>query len=242
MLEWWSFADWASPLLPGTTGLWWARRLSWAMVLGALLLMLWPMGSSTLSASWSPVSHHAQRRRSLQQAVAVGMLCVLCLLPGVWSPAYWLGLAFQMPSLMSVAWALHVMHGRFDGPARTRWAPLRGRQTWLNSAEALAFLGVMLGWVLLLDVLAVWPVQLYTSGFDGRTTLVLTALALLTWVCWGQRLHESWRWVLVVLLVFELSRWPNGNVWAALLDPLLWVGLQIWCVWRLLRLIRARGR
>ena len=236
MLEWFN-ADMASPLLPGTTGLWWARRLSWALVLGAVLLLVWPSGLSGSSGVWASrggLNARAQHRRYLLQLMALALLCVLCLLPGVWSPAYWLGLAFQMPSLMSVALALHVLHARLDGPVRTRWA-MRQRTSALNSPEVLVLMGVVLGWVLLLDVLAFWPLQIYTLGFDVRVFMALAALALMAWVRWGERLHESWRWLLCVLVVFALSRWPSGNLWSALLDPVLWVGAHGWLLWRAIK-------
>ena len=35
----------------------------------------------------------------------------------------------------------------------------------------------------------------------------------------------------VVLLLFVLTRWPSGNLWDALLDPLLWLGLQVRWAW-----------
>jgi hypothetical protein len=38
------------------------------------------------------------------------------------------------------------------------------------------------------------------------------------------------------LLLFALTRLPTGNVWDALLDPITWVGLQLWL------LFRARAR
>lgn len=223
--------DLASPLLPGSGALWWARRLSWGLVLGALLITAWNR--------WGRGSRLPTR--TLPQLLLLVLVCSMCLLPGVWSPAYWLGLAFQMPSLMMLALALHALNLAFDAPARNAWAyafrqPSPGGL--LNTLTGVALLLSVLGWVLLLDVLAWWPVALYPVGFHGLTFLVLTALALVPWVLWGRHTHLAWLWVLAVLLVFELTRWPTGNVWSALLDPLLWVWCQLWLLRRWVKHLR----
>lgn len=224
--------DLVSPLLPGSGALWWARRLSWGLVLGALLITAWNR--------WGRRSRLPTR--TLPQLLLLVLVCSLCLLPGVWSPAYWLGLAFQMPSLMMLALALHALNLAFDAPARNAWAYAFRQQSpggLLNTLTGVALVLSVLGWVLLFDVLAWWPVALYPLGFHGLTFLVVAALALLPWVLWGRQTHLAWLWVMAVLLVFELTRWPTGNVWSALLDPLLWVWCQLWLLRRWLKHLRG---
>jgi hypothetical protein len=229
--------DVASPLLPGTGALWWARRLSWGLVMGAMIITAWNR--------WGHrgARHAAQVRppRTLTQLLVLVLVCAVCLLPGVWSPAYWLGLAFQMPSLMMLALALHALNLAFDAPARNAWAYAFRQQSpggWLNSLSGVALVFSVLGWVLLFDVLAWWPVALYPLGFHGLTAWVIAALALLPWVLWGRQTHLAWLWVMAVVLVFELTRWPTGNVWSALLDPLLWVWCQLWLLRRWFKSLR----
>ena len=230
--------DLATPLLPGTAALWWARRLSWGLVLGALLISFWNF--------WRQYRTHGQSRaippRTLMQLLLLLLVCALCLLPGVWSPAYWLGLAFQMPSLMTLALALHALNLAFDAPARNAWAYAFRQQSpggLSNTLSGVALILSLLGWVLLLDVLAWWPVDLYALGFHGATFLVLAAWLALPWVLWGRHTHLAWRWVMAVMLVFALTRWPTGNVWSAVLDPLLWVWCQLWLLHRWLKSLRG---
>lgn len=219
----------STPLLPDTGGLWWARRLSWGWVLAAMTITAWNR--------WAP-RRRGLPPRTLVQTLWVCLLCAVCLLPGVWSPAYWLGLAFQMPSLMMLALAMHALNLAFDAPARHSWAsafrqPLPGG--WLNSHVGVALVLTALGWVLLFDVLAWWPVALYPLGFHGLTGGVVMALVLWPWVRWGRQMHQAWGWAIAVVAVFELTRWPTGNVWSALSDPLLWVWCQVWLVRRWLK-------
>ena len=78
-----------------------------------------------------------------------------------------------------------------------------------------------IGWLLLLDTLALLPVQLYALGFHPLTGGLMLLLGLLPCIVHGA---TSWRdeWVRVLpaaVVLFVLSRWPSGNVWDAVLDP-----------------------
>ena len=156
------------------------------------------------------------------------------LLPGSISPAFWLGLAFQAPSLMSVVICLLCLWsqaGRMPG-----WVVLMAGP----SAQALTTgraSGVVLGWVLLIDTLALWPVSVYAWGFSAAAVALVALLATLFWGGYGassaQQMAPDWRVSMLpcgVLILFVVSRWPTGNVWDALLDPWLWMFLQLgWC-------------
>lgn len=192
-------------------------RLGWALVLGALAAVAvafvgprWGMG--------------AGRTQTLARALAL-LAMLWCALPGEVSPAFWLGLAFQAPSLsLGLVGALVLV--RQGAPAGV-W-PQRAAMM-LAQMRAWAGLAVLLGWVLLLDTLAVWPWALYPLGFGVLTWLVLLALVGLPWAWRGGAWHRHGAaagWVLV-LLAFALLRLPSGNVWDAVLDPWLWLAAHV---------------
>jgi hypothetical protein len=97
-----------------------------------------------------------------------------------------------------------------------------------QGGAVLAGAGVLLGWVLLLDMLAWWPVSVYALGFGTQALVLVCGLALVLWFASGAaRANRSALWCLVaVLVVFALTRLPSGNLWDALLDPWLWIVLQ----------------
>jgi hypothetical protein len=173
-------------------------HISWALVLGAAAL--WLFDRSKTGFRWS---------------VALSVV-VWTLLPGPLSPAYWLGLAFQSPSLTSLAVCL--MYGA---------QPLRKR---VGQVFVLAWawawgVGIVLGWVLLADMLAWWPVSIYAWGFHPMALATVCALVMLLWLT--QKMDRSTCALLsVVLVLFVITRLPSGNVWDAVLDPWLWMVLQ----------------
>jgi hypothetical protein len=155
--------------------------------------------------------------------VALSVLLVTwILLPGGLSPAYWLGLAFNAPALISVLLCILLdwQHGAgvpSDSGAESRWG------------KTFAVLGVVLGYVLLSDTLALLPVQLYAWGFSPAALACALVVAVVPCVALNPLLRgNSWTLLMpAALLVFVLTRLPTGNVWDVLLDPLLWVALQI---------------
>lgn len=184
-------------------------RLGWGLVLAALVLTMLDGGL---------------RRRGavLRSGGARGVACAMllgCFLPGVWSPAYWLGLAFQAPSLVTGALAALVLVRH--GVARVHWGDAAAQA--LAQAARWSVPGVVLGWALLLDSFAVWPVYLYPAGFGVGVPVGLVALVLAPWAwqggAWRQR-RAVLVWV-AALLVWALTRLPSGNAWDAVLDPWL---------------------
>lgn len=153
------------------------------------------------------------------------LLLLACLLPGVASPAYWLGLAFRAPSALSTLLCALLLLRHYRPQAAVapafdelrRWAPLF----------------VLLGWALLLDTFALWPVSLYAAGFAPLTLGGVLLLGLCPWLLRGA-------WQLSALLatacaLYVILRLPSGNVWDALLDPWLWLLLQGAWLRRMLR-------
>lgn len=198
----------------------WLMR--WGLYLGWSVVLAW-VGALLASA----------RPRPVRLAVA-GFLAAWCWVPGPYGPVHWLGLAFQAPSLSSVLLCSLLLHARLS-PAEPRQV---GRGcTGQRSALALAGVGVALGWLLLLDTLALWPVQLYAWGFSPAATALALGVALLPWsLSHGTRAMGARQWVAAwSVLLFVGLRLPTGNVWDALLDPWLWVALHVFVVqsvWR----------
>lgn len=188
--------------------------LSWALVLASA--MMWGLALLRFSVP--------------SQRLIGGLVLLWCLWPGTWSPAYWLGLAFRAPSMASVLLAGWLL-----------WQQVRGRGLPVPDTVwgVWAVGGVLLGWLLLLDTFAVWPLSIYALGFSP---LALGGVALLLcgpWLLRGSPV--SGRALLLPLgglLVYALLRLPTGNLWDALLDPWLWCGLHLvgvrllWCRWR----------
>ena len=197
-----------TPWLPEASSLALARHGLWALVLGGAVC--WLLRS---------------RGRALQLA-ALALVVLWAALPGALSVAHWLGLAFKAPSLASAALglvavvlALRPALRQTLGLAAPEVQPL-----W----RSLRWLGVALGWLLLLDMLALLPISLYAWGFGTPALgLVLLVLLLLGWRFGALRSAQpTLGLAAALLLLFVLTRWPSGNLWDALLDPLLWLGLQ----------------
>ena len=212
----------AAPLLPQPGYLPVLRHAGWALVLAALL-------------SAGAQLFNTRRVRDAGGLLAWTMALWACV-PGPWGLSYWLGLAFQTPSLIAMALSLHYLWQRL---AQRKWshqvrasslASTAQRSPWLYRY---AVLGVVLGWLLLLDTFAYLPVSLYAWGFSPLAYALLLLWALAPWVLglrWSQTAPAPA--LLVVLALFWFTRWPTGNVWDAVLDPWLFVGLHIYLVAR----------
>jgi hypothetical protein len=209
-----ALADPGSALLP-TAGL---LRLylpaSWGLVLVSLL--------AGASGAWPKRVRWA----------AMGVLAVWCFVPGPASPTFWLGLAFQMPSISMVLLCGWLLVKQLL-PAEPAVSSVGHKPR--TSTLVLAAGGVALGWLLLLDTFALLPFQLYAWGFGPAASTLALAVLLLPWVFAGA--GRSTRVLLAVapvsVLLFVATRLPNGNVWNALLDPWLWAALHVLLVKRL---------
>lgn len=184
----------------------WALKIAWAVVLAACVMRLcqlkWP------------------RRRIHLAALAA----VWVMLPGSASPSYWLALAFQMPSLMSVllcgVWIVQMTTGhRSDRKSSSK----------LRFGYVAVGLGVALGWVLLADMLAWWPWSIYAWGFGTPALALVCAATVLLWLAAGSDStgQRTTLYMAGVIAVYTLTRLPSGNLWDALLDPWLWLVLQV---------------
>ena len=217
-----SFLSNQQAVLPSAFAQYWGLYAAWALVLA------W--GASALTGRWpSPIRWGV-----------VAVVGLLTLIPGPSSPAYWLGLAFQSPSVTSVllaVWGLSIV-------ARGRSS--NGSHGWGVSGLAACAVGAGLGWLLLLDTLAWWPVSVYAWGFSPAAVAGLALSLVICWGLWGgpykgRTSHLVFGVPAMALILFVGTRWPTGNVWDALLDPWLWVGLQMVLLVNGLRAWRQRG-
>lgn len=203
------FTD-TAPVLPALWLMALARNAGWALVLACLVLRGW-LGAGYLPLLW---------RRAL-----AGVLAVAALLPGTLGLGYWLGLAFQIPSLTTMGLALVVVATRWSDNPQPVLTP---RAVLLLSAAA-----VMLGWVMLLDTLAVLPWFIYPLGYGVAALAVLLVLSVLLIALPASR-NVGFAAVLLAV-VFAFTRLPSGNLWDALSDPLLWLfahGVLVRALWQ----------
>lgn len=188
----------------------------WGIVMSCLVLM-------GVQYRWTAQALGKQRHWALLGGLWVWILLPLAWNP-MWSPVYWLGLAFQMPSLTSIALCT-IGLVRF-----WRGLPLHASKTYLVPAV----MATVLGWVLLLDSFAIFPMSIYVWGFESTAVPVLAALLLLPWL--GQAMgepphsHLGAGLVIGVLAVFVTLRMPTGNLWDSVIDPLLWLIAQAYCL------------
>lgn len=185
-------------LLPGAGALWLSLHLGWAIVLASGALWL--------------ARHFVPR---YQWALA-SLVLLWNLLPGALSPAFWLGLAFQSPSTMTGIICIACL-------LQSHWRTPTGAIAEGRSLRLLVVPGMVLGWVLLLDTLAWFPVSVYAWGFAASAVVAAVVVAALFWLQQGTRASAL---PLAVLAVYVLTRLPSGNLWDALLDPWLWLALQ----------------
>jgi hypothetical protein len=192
------------------------------------LMQLWlPLGWAVVLAAFVVLVC----TRFTQRRVVVWGLPLLTalwtLFPGEMSPAYWLGLAFQAPSIMLVllcAWAA--------------WRALQGVVVMARPGKpvvTLALVAVVLGWLLLLDTLAQLPVALYALGF-GAPALAVVALGSFLPLLQADAAKRVSAWLPpLAVLLYVVLRLPTGNVWDAVLDPWLWLGLHGHLLWVVLK-------
>jgi hypothetical protein len=221
-----------NPVLPHIVWQSYAMRVMWLVV----VCMLWLRCTSMLGSRF--------------QRAALLLWIVWFMLPGSYSPAYWLGLAFMVPSGMTVAWSLTWLHARWlqsgVDPARSHPTKPLGMQ---RAESGMLVLGLLLGWFLLADMLAWLPFSgtVYAWGFSFWAVLIVLPIAVLPWLIWGSQILISHsRGVsplalpLLVLTAFVFTRLPSGNVWDALLDPWLWIVLHGMALHRILLAVRKK--
>ena len=190
-----------SPLLPAPLLFRLYLDLAWGLVLAVLALAF--------------LSHRKAGPRLTFWLPPVLLLC--CFLPGAASPAYWLGLALRAPSGLLALLCVWVLLRHYR-PQTSGPEPLQALRPWTWPLVAL-------GWLLLLDTFALLPVSLYAWAYAPALLGGLALLGLLPALLQG-RYVMSGLWI-AVLLLHLLLRLPTGNAWDAVLDPALWIWLQV---------------
>jgi hypothetical protein len=193
------------------------------VVMRVWLSLAWSVVLASGVAWLGRVSRWPCRWSNSSRAAATVLAALSCWLPGPYFPAHWLGLAFQSPSISTV-WLC----------ALTLWVP-RGVPAASRAAYWFAGCMVAFGWLLLLDALALLPVQLYAWGFSAAAIGGAMFVAMLPWACQpkGQGARSLKPWAILApcsVLVFVALRLPTGNVWDALLDPWLWGALHLFLI------------
>lgn len=196
-----------APWLPYAALQRWGLYLAWGVVLGALTFQL-----------------AALRSFQLRGWLAIAVMA-WSMWPGPWSPSYWLGLAFQSPSLISVVLCL-LWTGSSLKIGPLQWCEAQPK---VIPSAALASSAIILGWVLLGDMLALWPASIYAWGFSTAALALVCTMVFLLFLFGGARIETQvfTLALLLVLCLFVVTRLPTGNLWDALLDPWLWVALQV---------------
>ena len=193
---WATFISTSSPLLPAAVLVRWALPVFWAVVLVFAVLYF---------------TQSLQKPRGKWIALPV---VVWALVPGSWSPSYWLGLAFQLPSLMTVGLCAMALASHWRAGLREPFSATISTVHWL---------GILLGWLLLLDTFVVLPFSLYRWGYSPALLAAFSVTAVGLWV-WGRA--SGCALVLIMLALFVVTRLPSGNVFDAVIDPWLWFALQ----------------
>lgn len=218
-------------LLPALAGQQIWLHVGWAAVLAWLALVV-------LQRWWPGVWRDGRKRATV--VLAVGLWA---LVPGTLSPAYWLGLAFQTPSAVTVLLCLGLLVRRRLGFGRpVGQMPENGITE--HTSMVLAALAVALGWVMLLDSFALLPVSLYAWGFGPAALGGVALLTLLAVAVWPPRSRMAvWHAAVVplALLLLVTLRLPSGNVWDAVLDPCVWLVLQVLLARQIMRRYKKRS-
>jgi hypothetical protein len=159
----------------------------------------------------------------LQRRALAVVLGLWVLMPGNLSAAYWLGLAFQAPSVLGALACAYVGWAALCPPVVRIADTAPGPRRW---EAGLVLVGIALGWALLLDTFAQLPSAWYQLGFGQPVLLGLSVLAMLPLLQAGAVRRVSAWLAPVALALFVLLRLPTGNALDAVLDPWLWVALH----------------
>jgi len=172
-------------------------RIGWAIVAATVVCALW-RGAAPLA-------------RTGVAAILAGALALMAL-PGNLSPAWYLGLAFQYPSGLLVGCCLVRLTERWNGARRSAAMP-----------PSLAGVLAVAGTLLYLDAVGFLTSGYYYAGFGGVlapvVAVILAGACALAIVRHHARATASA--VLGAVVLFSVLRLPSGNLWDALLDPLL---------------------
>jgi hypothetical protein len=209
-------------------------HVGWALVLGAISV-------------WLLQTFSIKRRR----VVAVAVI-LLCLIPNAWSPSWWLGLAFQTPSLiLQGLCGLYLYRGlQAHSASSTALDDSAASQIKLRWPLGLLLPAIIAGWILALDTFALFGISFYPIGFTPYTVLAALFFACLLQLISTRSGHPAstrhYRELAVIILlaivVHMLFRLPTGNMWDALIDPWLWMMAHGFAASTLIQSLRAHHK
>jgi hypothetical protein len=189
----------------------------------------WPIVIAAATASAVPRRWIAPGPLAMGGVALLWLLCTGALHGlGGGAGAQALGLALQQPSGLLTAWAVVALWRRaVPGTNPAMDAGPVWPWPW-----ALAW--SLVGLLLYLDTLGYVAIGLYPAGLPigpaaSWAPMAVGVAALAAWA------RPAWRPIAVALALavalHAVARLPTGNVWDALLDPLLWVGVTgVWVV------------
>jgi hypothetical protein len=209
-------------------------HVGWALVLGAISV-------------WLLQTFSIKRRRGVAVAVIL-----LCLIPNAWSPSWWLGLAFQTPSLiLQGLCGLYLYRGlQAHSASSTALDDSAASQIKLRWPLGLLLPAIIAGWILALDTFALFGISFYPIGFTPYTVLAALFFACLLQLISTRSGHPAstrhYRELAVIILlaivVHMLFRLPTGNMWDALIDPWLWMMAHGFAASTLIQSLRAHHK
>ncbi len=203
------------PVMPSAMVLRWVQPLFWGVVLAFLAAQV---------VARRPVQ---ARRTAMVAAFAWAFI------PGPWSPTWWLGLAFQLPSWTTVLLCV--------GFVLARWRRVTAAESHRPGLGWLGWTAILFGLFLLLDMFILLPFALYRWGFSALALATLLAVATAVWVSAGGALQRREASVaLIAMALFVLTRLPTGNVFDALLDPWLWLVLVFQAARQVVAAVKSR--
>ena len=223
----------SASITPSLSALSFGMHLGWALALGAVSVFLLRTFNITT-----------------RRTVAL-VIVLLCLLPSEWSPSWWLGLAFQTPSLtLQGLCGLYLYQQLFlqagaEVPLPDSSTPT-ARTTW---PLGLLLAVIVAGWIFALDTFAFFDISLYAIGFTPYAVLAALFFACLLQLISARSGHAQptrhYRQlatiVLIATIVHLLLRLPTGNMWDALLDPWLWLMAHGLAIYLLLKKTPSRS-
>lgn len=196
-----------------------------------------------LDAGWSLVVAAAvvgiARRAFLYRHTPLARLPLLAIavataasmwLPAPWTPSFWLGMAFQHPSVLLVVLAAIFLVRVLLEPRPLPWLQLLPPLP----AATLAVLGAFLyagafAWI---------PLDLYAVGYGGYAAATMASALVVAWYMLDRRSALTCAAMALAALVHAVTRLPSGNAWDALIDPMLFAwaaGASLVASWTALR-------
>jgi hypothetical protein len=202
------------------------RHLGWALTLTAVTLFV------------------LQRAPKVVRFGLGATAFLIALVPATWSMSHWLGLAYQTPSLVTQGLALIYLLRVFVARGIVSREQISTDDKWSLSFLLVA---IAMGWILVLDTFAIFPISLYAFGYSKEAAFFGLGLAVAFWIISmrGSTVQEGRypRHLAIVLLcaitIYTFTRLPSGNAWDAMLDPWLWIVAQSALVTRAVRFARA---